>query len=160
MQIVRATRHIPAGSEIFFYYAVPEPDDTYEKTQEKLGNWGFQCTCTVCQSKKKTKKNVLNRRHNLLEDLKVALGSETGADLPKLERILSAIDKTYSEPASDVPRLALWHPYFLLTRMYSLQNQHDKVVETAWKVLTSLGFTVKRQDPLSLKSPFVVEQWA
>ena len=159
MQIVRATRHIPAGSEILFYYAIPEPDDTYEKTQERLRNWGFQCTCPICQYNKKMKKNVLIRRRNLLEDLKLALSSLTGADLPKLERILVAIDKTYSEPTSDVPRLALWHPYFLLTRMYSSQNQQDKVVETAWKVLASLGFTVKRQNPQSLKSPFEIEQW-
>ena len=159
MQIVRATRHIPAGSEIFFYYAVPEPGDTYENTQEKLKNWGFQCTCSICQYKKKTKKNVLSRRRSLVEDLEFALGCATGADLPKVERILVAIEKTYSEPATDVPRLALWHPYFLLTRMYSSQNQQDKVIETAWKVLISLGFSIKRQNPQSLKSHFEVEQW-
>ena len=159
MQIVRATRDIPAGSEIFFYYAIPEPDDTYEKTQEKLQSWGFRCTCAICQHKKKTKKTVLNRRHNLLEDLKVALGSEMDADLPKAERMLVAIEKTYSEPANDVPRLALWQPYFLLTRIYSSQNRQDKVIEMAWKVLISLGFTVKRQNPSSLNSPFEVEQW-
>ena len=159
MQIVRATRDIPAGSEIFFYYTIPEPNDTYEKTQEKLRNWGFQCTCAICQHKKKTKKNVLNKRNNLLEDLKIALGSQEGPNLPKAERILLAIEKTYSEPANDVPRLALCSPYFLLTRIYSAKNQQDKVIETAWKVLMSLGFTIKKQDPLSLKSPFEIEQW-
>lgn len=40
MQIVRATRAISAGAEIFFAYAVPVPGDEYEKTQEKLRNWG------------------------------------------------------------------------------------------------------------------------
>ena len=102
---------------------------------------------------------MLNRRHNLLEDLKVALGSETDADLPKAERMLVAIEKTYSEPANDVPRLALWQPYFLLMRIYSSRNRQDKVIETAWKVLISLGFTAKRQNPSSLISPFEVERW-
>ena len=159
MQIVRATRNIPAGSEIFFCYAIPEPRDTYEKTQEKLQNWGFQCTCAVCLQNKKTKKNVLSRRVNLLEDLKAAFGSQVSTDLPKVERILGAIEKTYSEPAANVPRLALWDPYLLLTRIYSSKNQQDKVIETAWKILMSLGFTIKRQNPPSLTSPFEVEQW-
>ena len=159
MQIVRATRDIPAGSEIFFYYAIPEPSDTYEKTQERLQNWGFQCTCAICLQNKKTKKNVLNRRLNLLGDLKAALDGQSDANLSKVERILGAVEKTYSEPAINVPRLALWHPYFLLTRIYSSKNQQDKVIETAWKVLMSLGFTVKRQNPLSLHSPFEVEHW-
>lgn len=159
MQIVRATRNIPAGSEIFFWYAIPGPIYTYEKTQEKLQNWGFQCTCAVCQQSKKTKKNMSSKRLALLEDLKAAFDSQTGADLPKAERILDAIEKTYSEPASDVPRLPLWNPYLLLTRIYNSKNQQDKVIETAWKVLMSLGFTIKRQNPLSLKSPFEVEQW-
>ena len=159
MQIVRATRNLPAGSEIFFWYAIPEPNDTYEKTQEKLQNWGFRCTCAICQQSKKTKKTVLSRRRNLLEDLKAVFGSQTGPDLSKAERILDAVDKTYSEPATEVPRLALWDPYVLLTRIYSSRNQQDKVIETAWKVLLSLGFTVKKEDPASLTSPFVVEQW-
>ncbi len=38
-------------------------------------------------------------------------------------------------------------------------NQSSKVIEAAWKVPMSLGFTIKRQNPLSLKSPFEVEQW-
>lgn len=159
MQIVRATRDIPAGSEIFFWYAIPEPNYTYEKTQQKLQNWGFQCTCAICQQSKRAKKNVWRKRLALLEDLEATFGSHAGADLPKAERILDAIEKTYTEPASHVPRLALWHPYLLLTRIYSSKNQQDKVIETAWRVLLSLGFTIKRQNPLSLTSPFEVEQW-
>jgi hypothetical protein len=107
MQIVRATRTILAGLEIFFWYAILGPSHTYEKTQEKLQNWGFQCTCAICQQSKKTKKNVSSKRLALLEDLKAAFGSQTGADLPKAERILDTIEKTYSAPVSGVPRLAL-----------------------------------------------------
>ncbi|KAL2050079.1 hypothetical protein ABVK25_009689 [Lepraria finkii] len=113
-QIVRATRNIPAGSEIFFWYAIPGPSHTYEKTQEKLQNWGFQCTC---QQSKKTKKNVSSKRLALLKDLEAVLGSQTGADMPRAERILDAIEKTYSAPASGVPGLALWDPYLLLTHL-------------------------------------------
>lgn len=50
---------------------------------------------------------MLSKRVALLEDLKAALGSQMGSNLLKAERILVAIQKTYSEPARDVPRLAL-----------------------------------------------------
>ncbi|KAL9105021.1 MAG: hypothetical protein Q9163_000118 [Psora crenata] len=159
MQIVRATRNIPAGSEIFFRYAIPEPNYTYEKIQEKLQNWGFQCTCAICEQSKKIKKNLSSRRFTLLKDLGATFGSQTGTDLPKAERILDSIERTYSAPASDVPRLELSDPYLRLIHIYSSKNQQDKVIEMAWKVLISLGFIIKWQNPLSLKSPFEVEQW-
>lgn len=101
---------LPATSQQaqrIFWYAIPEPSYTYKKTQEKLQNWGSQCTCAVYLQSKKTKKNISSKRLALLEDLKAAFDSQTGANLPKAERILDAIKKTYSEPASDVPRLAL-----------------------------------------------------
>ena len=65
----------------------------------------------------KTKKNVSSKRLALLKDLEAVLGSQTGADMPRAERILDAIEKTYSAPASGVPRLALWDPYLLLTHL-------------------------------------------
>lgn len=73
MLVVRATRNIPVGSEIFWWYAIPGPNDTYEKTQEKLQNWGFQCTCAICQQSKKTKKNVLSRSSPSWETSKLRL---------------------------------------------------------------------------------------
>ena len=102
---------------------------------------------------------MLSKRTALLEDLNAALDTQMGANVAKAERILAALEKTYSEPARDVPRLALYHPYLLLIRIYHSQNQHNKVISTAWKLLTSLGFTIKRPDPPSLSSPFEIEQW-
>lgn len=43
MMLVRASRNLPAGTELFFWYAMPNHKLTYEKTQEKLQNWGFKC---------------------------------------------------------------------------------------------------------------------
>ncbi|KAL9609961.1 MAG: hypothetical protein Q9167_005313 [Letrouitia subvulpina] len=159
MQIVRATCTIPAGTEILYCYARPGDTDPHDKRQEKFQNWGFRCTCAICEQSKKTKKSVLNQRRALLEDLKAASGNGTAVNLPRIERILKAIEKTYSAPASEVPRLALCDPYLLLTRMYTSMQQQNKVIETAWKVITSLGFVIKREDPQSLNSPFEIAQW-
>lgn len=53
----------------------------------------------------------------------------------------------------------LSNDYSTIESHATVQNQQDKGIETAWKVLMSLGFTIKRQNLLSLKSPFEVEQW-
>ncbi|KAL9044992.1 MAG: hypothetical protein Q9214_001912 [Letrouitia sp. 1 TL-2023] len=159
MQILRATCTIPAGSEILFCYAHPGDTDSYDKRQEKFQNWGFRCTCAICEQSKNTKKSVLNKRFALLEDLKAAFGSGITVNLPRMERTLKAIEKTYSAPASEVPRLALCDPCLLLTRIYTSMMQQNKVIETAWKLITSLGFIIKREDPQSLNSPFEIAQW-
>lgn len=159
MQIVRATRNIPADSEIFFWYAKPEAHHTYEKMQEKLKTWAFQCTCAICQQDQKTKKSILGRRLTLLKDLEIVFGCQYGADLAKAKRLLDVIEKTYPAPATDVPRLAISEAYLLLATMQNAKKQYEEVIESAWKVLISLGFQVKKQDPLSLKSPFEIEQW-
>ncbi len=102
---------------------------------------------------------MLSRRLTLLKDLGVVFASPSDADLPKAERLLLAIEKTYSAPANDVPRLALWDHYLFLTRIYSSKHHQGKVIETAWKVLRSLGFIIKMQPPLSPETHFEVEQW-
>ncbi|KAL8823300.1 MAG: hypothetical protein Q9191_005988 [Dirinaria sp. TL-2023a] len=159
MMIVRATRNIPADTEITFWYSAPEPKSSYTRTQEKLSNWGFQCACSICKDKKATRKQTVTKRNGLLRDLKDAIGARGGLDLAKAERLLAALEKTYSVPASEVPRLALWDPYLLLTRACSANQEPEKVIQTAWKVLASLGFIIVRKNPSSSRSPFHVEQW-
>ncbi|KAL2040023.1 hypothetical protein N7G274_007426 [Stereocaulon virgatum] len=159
MQIVRASRNLPAGTEVNFWYHAPDDTITYEQMQNKLESWRFRCICKICEHMKNTKKNVRVKRAALLQDLAVALNNPDSADLPKAERLLATMQKTYTAPATEVPRFALRDPYLVLTRLYNSQKQHDKAIQTAWKFLDSLGFVVKRQDPSWLKSAFEVEQW-
>lgn len=159
MQIVRASRDVPKGTELGFWYTVPDDSLAYDKMQDKFKPWGFKCQCVMCEQEKKTKKAVLTKRTALLSDLMLAFEARPGADLPKAERVLAALEKTYSVPAADVPRLTLWDPYLLLTRIYSSDNQPNKVVQTAYKVLESLGFVFKTDNSGDPKSPFQVVQW-
>jgi len=159
MQIVRAAQNIPAGTEITFWYAVPESTDTYDKTQEKLANWGFKCTCIACQANKKAKKKTVDKRLKIRSDLLAALDNPKGVDTAKFERSLGAIESTYTIPATTVPRLLLWDPYLFLTRAYSSEKKSAHVITYAWKTLASLGFVIKREQPTSLTSIFEIEQW-
>ena len=155
MQIVCASRNIPANTEITFWYHVPDPALSYQQMQAKFENWGFTCQCAICEHLKTTKKKDLTKRNALLRDLKEAFEARPSANLAKAERLLTAIEKTYPVPASAVPRLPLWDPYLLLTRFYSAANNHPKAIETAWKVLESLGYVIEREDAAS----FEVKRW-
>ena len=153
MIIVRAAKDIPAATEISFWYASPAPGRTWEKTQENLRHWGFQCSCIWCQQDKTTAKKTHTKRAALLEDLKAAFQA---SNLPKAERLLTAIEKTYSAPAKDIPRLELADPYLLLTRIHNSHNRPQTAIQTALKALTSLGFVIPPDPPVS---SFAVLQW-
>lgn len=159
MIIVRAARDIPADSEVFFWYAAPVAGRTWEKKQEKLKNWEFECSCVICQQDKKTAKKFHTKRNALSGDLKAAFQAPGGGDLPKAERVLAAFEKTYSAPAKDIPRLEMWDPYLFLARIYASQNKPELVIRTAFKVLISLGFVMAQPSSDSPNSILEVLQW-
>ena len=157
--ILRATRNIPAGQEISFWYASPKADHSFDKTQEKLQNWDFECSCEICSHDLQTSNQKKNRRAALLKEWDVAAKDVVGeTGLANIERLLAAIEETYTVPATMAPRLALWDPYLALTRVYVSNEGPERTIITAWKVLAALGFVVKR-DSSSIFSPFEVEQW-
>lgn len=159
MQVIRATRNIPADTELTFWYALPDQSLTHGKMQDSFKPWGFQCTCSICEYAKNAPRKQLNKRNVLLQDLEDAFSSRDGADLYKAERLLTALEKTYSVSAAKVPRIPLGDPYLLLTRCYSARKNHLKTIATAYKVLESLGFVFKREEPTSSESAFEIQTW-
>lgn len=162
MQIVRATRNIPAGEELAFWYQHPE-NTGYKKRQEKLQHWGFECTCAICADDKKISKQSLKLRDNLIGDLKAAFSAPNGPNIAKAERVLAALEKTYKKPATEVPRLALWGPYFVLLKLHAAKYQPEKVVNSARNFFASLGFLLIDKLVSGAAKPtcrpFQVEQW-
>jgi len=163
MQIIRATRDLPAGTEMMFWYYGPDGHG-YSKRQEKLQQtWGFECKCVMCIEDKNAPKKSIKKREALLGDLKAACKTTGGVHLSKAERLLTAMEQTYKANCAEVPRLALWDPYLMLTRIYATQNEPQKVISTALKVLGSLGFVIKGASLPGAKkkgkAPFEVEQW-
>lgn len=77
--------------------------------------------------------------------------------MEKIERLLDALNQTYTRPVEEVPRLLLWEPQLALARIYAAQNNAGKTLESAWKVLTSLGFVVVGAD--SLRTRLAVVKW-
>jgi hypothetical protein len=64
----------------------------------------------------------------------------------KFERLLKALNETYTRPAEEVPRLLLWDPQLLLTRIYMKQHNLTRGLESVSKTLQTLGFIVDGLD--------------
>jgi hypothetical protein len=155
MQIVRATRNIPADTEVLFWYVFPTEDD-WTATLNRV--WEFECSCRLCIEHKGTTQKFLKQRKGLLGDLKATLGNPLSVDLARTQRLLAALEKTYKTPAIEAPRVQLRLPYVLLARAYAARHEPIQVVEVALKALGSIGFVLKGGFP-GEGIPLEVEHW-
>ncbi|KAH8725331.1 hypothetical protein GQ44DRAFT_749719 [Phaeosphaeriaceae sp. PMI808] len=147
MMIVRATQDLEPGTEITFWYKGPEDDDP-KRSQEGLKNWNFVCDCAICQDVKETKAAVVAERQKLLDKMKRVCEMSTPQGIPtdKVERLLSALNRTYTRPADKVPRLLLCDPQLLLARVYITRNKMIKAIVSVGKVLAAFGFIIVGAD--------------
>lgn len=155
MMVVLASCDMEAGSEITFWYHSPSESGS----QERHKHWGFVCGCAICLDARATDSAVLSKRQKLLGDLHQLLNSPAlrRVEIRKFERLMDTLNQSYTQPAKDVPHLLLWDPQLLLARLYVSQNKAGKVVESAAKVLTFLGFVVVGAD-LS-QTCFAISKW-
>ncbi|MCJ1464635.1 hypothetical protein MMC07_003248 [Pseudocyphellaria aurata] len=158
LMIVRASRDMEAGTEITFGYHNPEGKSVKE-LEKKLSHWGFVCGCALCQDARATDAVVFTKRRKLMEDLKQVFKSSSGRRFPleKAERLLDALNQTYTHSAETVPRLSLWDPQLALTRQYAAQNNASKYLQSTVKVLNVLGYVVVGAD--SSPTRFTVVRW-
>jgi hypothetical protein len=155
MMIIRAARDLEAGSELTFWYQIPD-GTSFEKLQEKLKQWKFVCDCAMCNDAKKTKATVVAERKRLNAQMEKLAQLRT-IPTEKFERLLEALNATYIRPATDVPRLLLWAPQLLLIRTYTERSNVTKSLEWTSKVLASLGFVVVGAN--SSSTTFEIERW-
>ncbi|KAL4733275.1 hypothetical protein BDV11DRAFT_210334 [Aspergillus similis] len=143
MMVVRATRDIPDNTELTFWYLSPLTDNSPTKPLD-LRHWGFKCSCIICTDIAQTSRKELKRRSTLLDTLKKLFNSHTRFPDPmRIEALLSAIEETYSRPASEVPRIALWGPAISLASLYTAHGNSRKAIEFGLKGLESLGYVVE-----------------
>lgn len=158
MMIIRASRDMEAGTEITFWYHIPDGQSPKD-LDKRFQNWGFVCRCALCLDVRATEAVVFEKRRKLLEGLKRVFVSPTMSrnEMERFERLLDVLNQTYTQPAEAVPRIPLWDPQLALTRSYMDQNKMRKGIESAVKVLTSLGFVVIGADPS--QTHFTVVRW-
>jgi hypothetical protein len=156
MMIVRATQDLDPGTEVSFWYQIPQGRDS-KKMQEKLRSWRFSCTCAICQDEKETKAAVIAERRKLLDRLKRMCEPSKDLKPSKIEHLLKSLNDTYTRTPDEVPRLSLWDPQLMLTRLYVAQDNTNKALKSAGKVLVLLGFIFVGADATS--TGFKIVKW-
>ncbi|KAJ9195287.1 hypothetical protein DTO027B5_6494 [Paecilomyces variotii] len=147
MMVVRATRDLPANTELTFCYKAPLDHDTKIKHLD-LQHWGFQCSCAICQDLHETGSSDLTKRKRLTADLAKAFKSLSrtrrhSAAVAEIEGIIDTFEKTYRQPSLEVPRLGIWNAYLSLAAVHATGSQPRKAIEFAFRTLESLGYIIE-----------------
>ncbi|KAK7911681.1 hypothetical protein PG985_014162 [Apiospora marii] len=168
MHIIRATRDIPPGTELFFNYRQGEASTSHAETQRIFKNWGFQCDCALCLAKMATSDGTLKRRKELLSQLKYIVRRSVdprSIDTQRALAVLEKIESTYETPVRMAPstvdpgsagtppaqiitpRLELWDPYFGLGSHLLNMGKKAEAVRVTCKGLEALGFVITATPP-------------
>lgn len=159
MMVVRATQDLAADTEITFWYKMPV-DNKYDERQKNFRHWDFKCDCSMCQDDETTTERDLAKRESLRADMLKYFRSGKRTDAAKIETILATMAATYSRPAVEVARLSIWDPQLALAKMYMQQKQPVKAIDSALRVLASLGYVIDGGNlPRASGAPMVVKQW-
>ncbi|KAL4816959.1 hypothetical protein BDW67DRAFT_175224 [Aspergillus spinulosporus] len=143
MMVVRATRDIPNNTELTFWYKSPFNDHPAAKAID-LRHWGFKCSCIICTDAAQTDKEKSKRRRTLLDAFERQFDSPSRSPDPRrLEALFSAIEDTYSRPASEIPRIDLWGSALSLASLYAVRNDSRKAIEFGLKGLECLGYVIE-----------------
>lgn len=164
MMVVRATRDLPANTELTFWYKAPLDYDSKKKRLD-LRQWGFECKCIICQDFYETENSNLTKRRQLTANLAKAFQTLShtrtqSAAIAKIEGIVATFEKTYRRPSSEVPRLEIWKAYLTLAAVHATGSQPRKAIEFAFKTLESLGYAIEGgQLPHSPGATLLVKKW-
>lgn len=70
------------------------------------------------------------------------------------------MESQYIQPASEVPRLQLWDLHLALAQLYMAGREWVKVINSALKSLSSLGYVIDGGSlPRKIGTPLVIKQW-
>ncbi|KAH5568768.1 hypothetical protein HBI24_225390 [Parastagonospora nodorum] len=110
MMILRATRAIAAGEEIFHAYDV---SSDYDARQASLmTTWGFKCACKLCEAESKDSAEVRAKREELRGEADGIVAREHWANVKRLtivkaQRVARGIEETYDAKRYEgLPKLA------------------------------------------------------
>lgn len=158
MMIIRTTRDLPAGSELFCWYSMPQE---HECNATYVSRWGFRCRCAICSDKKRTPKAAhlarLEESRNLIlaaqPKEKPAPKQQT---LQAMEDIVSKMERTYFRPPDRVPRLTVYRAYLDIAHRHLHQDPEKAIVAIA-NFFAALGYVIGGLHHNSPSPPAVVK---
>lgn len=150
MKILRATRDLPADTELLLPYKESDELSSYTEAQDKFKNWGVKCTCIVCAEKKSLSDAQLGKRRTLLCRLEHHMGSKQiwDGNISAVTDVLEELEATYKIPAirpsqaddAILPRPQVANACAALSMLFLAKNKYSKAIDMALRTLRALGF--------------------
>ncbi|WAO85930.1 Hypothetical protein NCS54_00318300 [Fusarium falciforme] len=161
MQIIRATKDLPADTELLFVYRSPEPLESYQDVQKGLSSWGFKCECELCLERKATCDTVLQKRRVIDQNLKRLLRNTKFSQVTKARQLLNKLEQTYVRKEPDTPQLELSQHRIGLGCHLVEMNQPKAAIEMIVKGLEALGCIIIACPPgkTSARPKLEVKRW-
>jgi hypothetical protein len=159
MQIIRATRNLEAGSELFLEHRQPKCDDTYSEVQAELRScWGFTCSCELCQSLKETSEETHAHRDMLSSKLGDLIRKIDENYLVDATGIIKEIEATYRP--GEIALEAFSGCYHVGEDMVDRENKPVDCIKLVVQGLGALGFDIEAVLPdENRKASLKVKRW-
>ncbi|KAL4940009.1 hypothetical protein BDV06DRAFT_230691 [Aspergillus oleicola] len=158
IMIVRASRDLPANTEITFAYCSPF-DESKTDPQMFIQSWGFECSCVICLDARNTHKAHSIKRDNVRGGL-LRVFKISQPNISKIMSMLSALEETYCSPASEVPRLKVWDVCFALCRLCVCRNKPEDAIAAGLQGFESLGYIFEEgQLPYNVRQQLIIKKW-
>lgn len=142
MQIIRATKDLPADTELVFHYRSPELLESYQDVKKGLAGWGFMCGCELCLERKATPYTALQKRRAISRDLKRLMGNAAFSNVSKARKLLSNLEQTYRGKEPSAPQLELSGGCIGLGCHLVEMRQPRAAIEMIVKGLEALGYVI------------------
>ncbi|CAG7915975.1 unnamed protein product [Penicillium olsonii] len=152
MMIVRAAQDIPAGTECKFWYTVPAKNRATDTRP-----WGFECRCITCVDARETPWEVRRSRGQLRKEAWRLINGNKTIEYDDLEEKLRSLEGTFSKPALEVPRFALWDLQFEAARKMGKMGHSSQAIYWGLEGFKSCGFIIEGYEPRGTE--LVVKKW-
>ena len=152
MIVFRAQRDIPADTELKFGYI--SGLEQREERLEKLRKYGFECDCVVCEAEGETGAKKMQRRVELVWEIKGFFEKGEKKSLETYTGLLDQLEETYVNPPSKEYRRAMITPLTNLITGCLQSGLEIQVIELTCRLLRGLGFNIQ-----VTRTSFKVLQW-
>jgi hypothetical protein len=160
MMLVRATRNISAGEQLFIQYIRVGMVNTYDERQELFQQkWGFRCQCEICKVEAAEDPEILHERTSIDREMLLPLFLELqfrgGMSAHSVQTLLSMLimvnsllwhmTETYasSPPPNQYPRLSLAGAYLIKRKICFLLGDESGFFRSSLGVLKALGYQIR-----------------
>ncbi|THZ31119.1 SET domain-containing protein [Aureobasidium pullulans] len=142
MMIVRANFDIPKNTEITLAYIEHSPLPSVQQEEFQM-NWGFQCTCKLCNFEQWITPNTKMYKHLVdaaatFKRWKTHPATATEV-MKKAQELVDTITPLYHEHEK-LPRLGVTDHHTMLMLIYKSKEQFDLMALNARQVIRDLGF--------------------